>query len=340
MLISIIVPVYNVEKYLRECLDSLINQTYKNIEIIIVDDGSTDNSGKICDEYEKKNKNIKVIHKENEGLGFARNTGLENIHGEYVTFVDSDDYVDNNFIEELYKNITIKNADVCKSGFKRIDDNHNTLSIRKYDDYTYNEKETKYTFLPRMIGSLPDKKDSIEMCVCGALYKTSYILDYKIKFPSERVLISEDLFFNIDYTQNINKACTIDYVGYNYRYNPSSLTKKYRKDRFEASKYFYLELKKKLEFLGYDDVTLLRLSRIFFIYIEICISQEKFQVSNRKYKDSLRTIYNICNDPLIQDVINYYPINRLGIKQKIFIYLIKYKCANILYILSTMNIIK
>lgn len=339
MLISIIVPVYNVEKYLRECLDSLINQTYKNIEIIIVDDGSTDNSGKICDEYEKKNKNIKVIHKENEGLGFARNTGLEYVHGEYVTFVDSDDYVDNDFIEELYKNITTKNVDICKSGFKRIDDNHNILAIRKYDICIYNEEETKNTFIPRMIGSLPDKKDSIEMCVCGAIYKTSYILEYKIKFPSERVLISEDLFFNIDYAQNINKACTIDYVGYNYRYNTLSLSKKYRKDRFEASRYFYLELKKRLEFFKYNDETLLRLSRILFVYIKICIAQEKFQISNRRYKDSLKTISKICNDYLVQEIINSYPINKLGIKQRTFLKLIKYKCIKILYILSVINII-
>lgn len=339
MLISIIVPVYNVERYLRECIDSLINQTYKKIEIIIVDDGSTDNSGKICDEYEKKNKNIKVIHKKNEGLGFARNTGLEYVNGEYVTFVDSDDYVDNNFIEELYKNIITKNIDICKSGFKRIDNNHNILEIRKYDNKIYNEKETKNIFIPRMIGSLPDKKDSIEMCVTGTLYKTSYILDFKIKFPSERVIISEDLFFNIDYAQNINKACTIDYVGYNYRYNPSSLSKKYRKDRFEASKYFYLELKKKLEFLGYDNETLLRLSRIFFIYIKICISQERYQTSNRKYKDSLKTISKICNDSLVQEIINDYPINKMGVKQRIFIYLIKYKLLNTIYFLASINVI-
>lgn len=339
MLISIIVPVYNVEKYLRQCLDSLINQTYKNIEIIIVDDGSTDNSGKICDEYEKKYKQIKVIHKKNEGLGFARNTGLENIHGEYVTFVDSDDYVDNNLIEELYKNMTTQKVDMCKSGFKRIDDNHNILYTRKYDSYRYNEKEAKNLFLPRLIGSLPDKKDSIEMCVCGVLYKAAPILEHNIKFPSERVLISEDMFFNIEYIQYVDSICTIDYTGYNYRYNPSSLTKKYRKDRFEASKYFYIELKKKLISLGYDDMTMLRLSRLFFTYIKICLSQEKSKISNKKYKDSIKTIYEICNDSVVKDVIDNYPINKLGLKQKIFLYLVKHKYIRIIYILSIINMI-
>lgn len=339
MLISVIVPVYNVEKYLKECLDSLLNQTYKDIEIIIVDDGSTDNSGKICDEYKNKNKNINVIHKKNEGLGFARNTGLENVHGEYVTFVDSDDYVEKDFIEKLYNYMVEQKVDMCKSGFERVNNKRDILSIRKYDNYIYNKEEIKNCFIPRIIGSLPDKKDSIEMCVCGVLYKTSYILKYGIKFPSEKILISEDMFFNIDYMKNINKACTIDYVGYNYRYNPSSLTRKYRKDRFEASKYFYKELKKKLEILGYDDLTMLRLSRLFFIYIKVCISQEKFQVSNKKYKDSLKKIDTICNDSLVRNIINSYPVDKLGIKQKFFLYLIKYRCTRIIYILSVINII-
>ena len=91
-LISIIIPIYNVSKYLNRCVDSVVNQTYKNIEIILVDDGSKDNSGEMCDKYQEEYSNIKVVHKENAGLGFARNTGLEYVTGKYVIFVDGDDY--------------------------------------------------------------------------------------------------------------------------------------------------------------------------------------------------------------------------------------------------------
>lgn len=104
-LISIIVPVYNVEKYLRHCLDSLLKQTYKNIEVIMIDDGSKDSSGQICDEYANKHENFCVIHKKNAGLGMARNTGLEYVHGEYITFLDSDDYLESaalNFYIEIF----------------------------------------------------------------------------------------------------------------------------------------------------------------------------------------------------------------------------------------------
>lgn len=105
-LISVIIPCYNVEEYLPECIESILNQTYKNLEIFLVDDGSPDNSGKICDEYVTKDKRIKVIHKENGGLSDARNVALNVMKGEYVTFVDSDDYVTDNYVEILYKLIT------------------------------------------------------------------------------------------------------------------------------------------------------------------------------------------------------------------------------------------
>lgn len=111
-LISIIVPVYNVEKYLEECVDSIINQTYKNLEIILVDDGSTDNSGKICDEYKEKDNRIVVIHKKNGGLSSARNEGMKYAKGAYLQFVDSDDYMDNDMVEMLYNMIITESADI------------------------------------------------------------------------------------------------------------------------------------------------------------------------------------------------------------------------------------
>ena len=107
-LITVVVPVYNVEKYIKKCIDSIINQTYKNIEIILVNDGSTDNSGKICNDYAKKDCRIKVIHKENGGLSDARNFGIENTTGKYITFVDSDDYIEIDYVEYLY-NLVVKN---------------------------------------------------------------------------------------------------------------------------------------------------------------------------------------------------------------------------------------
>jgi glycosyltransferase involved in cell wall biosynthesis len=111
-MIDIIVPIYNVENYLSKCLDSIINQTYKKINIILVDDGSTDKSGIICDEYQKKDKRIKVIHQKNMGLSEARNVGLKSSNSKYVSFIDSDDYIDNDFIDYLYSNLIEYDSDI------------------------------------------------------------------------------------------------------------------------------------------------------------------------------------------------------------------------------------
>lgn len=116
-LISVIIPIYNVEKYVKRCLDSVLNQTYCHLEVILVDDGSTDSSGKICDEYKKMDTRIRVIHKSNEGVSSARNLGIEVANGEYIAFIDSDDAMEKDCIEYLYR---------------LIQENHCSLSICSY----------------------------------------------------------------------------------------------------------------------------------------------------------------------------------------------------------------
>lgn len=134
-LISIIVPVYNTEKYIERCIDSIINQTYSNIEIILIDDGTLDKSGEICDLYVNKDKRIRVIHKKNGGLADARNEGIENAKGKYLAFIDSDDYIKNTMIEVLYKNLVKNNADISICDFVQVDENNQM----KYNNYSRKE---------------------------------------------------------------------------------------------------------------------------------------------------------------------------------------------------------
>ncbi len=164
-LISVIVPIYNVEKYLPRCVDSILNQSYKNLEVILVDDGSPDNSPKICDEYAKQDNRIKVVHKQNGGLSDARNAGMEVATGEYVSFIDSDDWVDADFISELYKGIK-SGADVAECATRLFDDNDNTLSTR-------GSKESKISrddALAKLI-----TEDGVYQTVWNKLYKKSQI---------------------------------------------------------------------------------------------------------------------------------------------------------------------
>ena len=330
-LISVIIPVYNVEKYLRKCLDSVIAQTYKQLEVIMVDDGSTDSCGKICDEYAQNHENFIVIHKENAGLGMARNTGLEHISGKYVMFLDSDDYISSDLIETLYNALKTNKVDISKSGFNRVDDNGNMLSERRYNFEVFEGKKAATVFLPRLIGSSPEKKDSFEMSVWASLYNTEYIKKNHILFPSERDLISEDMIFNIEYTQYANGACVISKMGYNYRYNPGSLTKSYRSNKYEACIKFHIYVKNRLKELGYNCETQYRLDRIFFVNIRGCIAQETNSNNGFTFKQRIDHIRKICMDDTLQNTIDEYPIKKLGFVQRIFLYMLKHKLCLLLY---------
>ena len=182
-LISVIVPIYNVEKYVGECVDSIINQSYKNLEIILVDDGSTDNSGKICDCYAEKDCRIKVVHRENGGLSEARNSGLDLAKGEYLTFVDSDDVILGDCIEMLYNLLINKGADVSAGAL-----------IPFYDG---EELPTEVSLSPvkvfdngiEAVKSMLFQQKQINNSPCGKLFKASLFKNHR--YP--KGLLYEDL---------------------------------------------------------------------------------------------------------------------------------------------------
>lgn len=335
--ISVIVPVYNVENYLHECVDSILRQTYSNIEVILVDDGSKDKSGSICDEYLEKDSRIKVIHKENAGLGYARNSGLDIASGEYVTFVDSDDYIEENMIKKLYQGIVNNNVDECKMGFQRVTDTGVVYGEKKYEEEVFEGENARLKFFPRMLGSAPKKHDSIEMCVCGALFNNTLIQKNNIRFPSERVLISEDLIFQMEFLQYAKGACTLSARMYKYRINLNSLTKSYNATRLEKACFFYDEVLKRLLQYGYGKDEILRATKMFFINLKVCISQE-CSFSEHSNREALSGIRKICRDEDVQRIIKSYPVNELDFSQMIFIKCIEHQFCRLLHILKKMRL--
>ena len=331
-LVSIIVPVYNVEFYIQECLESLINQSYKNIEIFLIDDGSTDDSGKICDEYCKKYSFVNVIHKENQGLGMARNTGLDNASGEYVYFLDSDDYIEKDEIEYLMCTIMQNNADVCLTGYKSVNDQKKLLFFREYEDAVYRGSEVKNVLFPKMLGSLPNGSDRIEMSASAQMYSMKPIKNNNIRFVSEQKLISEDLVFNMTYMQYANKVCTIKRVGNYYRNNQNSLSHQYRNNRIEQTLFFYEYILKELKKLEYGKDVIDRHTKQFFIGVKTCISQEK-KNNNDSYKEKIKRINALCNNKLLKEAIKEYPVRELGYKQQFFILCLRKKLSRILYLI-------
>lgn len=232
--VSIIVPIYNVEKYLDRCMQSLVNQTLKDIEIILVDDGSPDNCPQMCDEYAQKDNRIKVLHKQNAGLGFARNSGLEIATGKYVAFVDSDDYVDTSMYETLYIRAETINVDVVFCGFNtEVSKNKWRESKEVNKDQLWvgnNVKEFMYNMIASGKGVRQERL--YQMSVWHAIYKREIIANNKLAFPSEREVVSEDIPFQVDFLKNANKVLYLNMHFYYYCLNGSSLTATFKKEKF------------------------------------------------------------------------------------------------------------
>ena len=170
-LISVIVPIYNVENYLRKCLDSILEQTFHNLEILLVNDGSTDGSGQICQEYVEKDNRIRYFEKENGGLSDARNYGIEQAQGEYLTFVDSDDWVTETYIEELYSKLQYYNADISICNYFRFQDSNVTFYKHVFKPY---EKEYDSKYLLEHYFEI-EGGDFFLTTVWGKLYKNLYL---------------------------------------------------------------------------------------------------------------------------------------------------------------------
>ncbi len=199
-LISIIVPIYKVETYLPRCLDSIIAQTYKNLEIILVDDGSPDRCGEICDEYAQKDSRIKVIHQENGGVSVARNTGIRNVNGDYITFIDSDDTINDDYIQNLCRGFENKDTVLSMTGYKIISFADNCLL---QDTNILNVKEEKpcIDFISNLFNSVP-----CYFGYCwGKLYKTKIIQENKLKY-AEDIYYNEDRLFIVSYLTCCNKT--------------------------------------------------------------------------------------------------------------------------------------
>ena len=321
-LISIIVPIYNVEKYIRRCVDSIINQSYKNIEIILVDDGSLDESGRICDEYQKDDKRIKVIHKKNGGLGFARNSGLDIAAGKYVTFIDGDDYIGLTHIEKMHALITETNSDTCMAGHTKVYSNREEKHLNVCSGKVY-KSNVKEQILPRMCGANTYGKDYIEMSVCMVLLSNEIIKQNHLRFVSEREYVSEDLVFDFEYYPLSKSVCISDDTDYYYCDNADSLTTKYRSDRFESQIKLYKLLSEKAQEIGIWEECKERLQNTVLAIARYSVKLEyKFaNVNGRKLAYS--NVRKICEDSTLKQIFTEYNDKNIKVSSRIVNFLIR-----------------
>lgn len=282
-LISVIVPIYNVDKYLKRCLDSIINQTYKNLEIILIDDGSTDKSGQICDNYKRKDNRIVVIHKENGGLSSARNKGLDIAKGDLISFIDSDDYLELNMFEELINDMNKNDSDIsiCNYYYVKNDNKKIMKSLFNKDDFCIFGKEKYYYLL--------NEYSLVFMYAWNKLYKKN-IFD-NIRFPKGKIYEYTNIICDI-----LDQANKVSYTSkplYNYVYRNTSIGNSFNINHFDK----IISNNKKISFFnkhGYSDLELVEKNNKMNNLISNLAKMKKYKIKNKEvfnkyYKELLDT---------------------------------------------------
>lgn len=239
--ISIIIPVYKVEPYIRQCLESVVNQTYQNLEIIIIDDGSPDNCGKICDEYAQNDNRIHVVHKENGGLSAGWNDGIAVSSGDWITFIDSDDWVDASYVERFIANVPCADkADVIVAGSyyeERGDSTAECVSFTK--PFSFVEGKGK-EYLQKKVFVVTDRRHPYDRMavVWNKLYRADFLKDEGILFNiMVRAGLGNDVLFNYMVLEKAQTVCGINYAGYHYRILNSAGTRRFDPNRPKAVHY-------------------------------------------------------------------------------------------------------
>lgn len=233
--VTVIVPVYNVEPYLERCVNSLMHQTFDDVEILLIDDGSTDRSGELCDRMAQQDERIRVFHKENEGQGIARNLGLQNASGKYVCFLDSDDYYDPDTCRELYELMERTHADLCCYGYQIETGEQQIVRVPHIRDAEYTAEAFYKKFVPHYFGDDPAEDELRGFSSCMTIFRRDVIEEHGIRFPSEREYLSEDTIFSLRFCAYADKAVTTSKVYYHYCQNPESFSHAFHEERLEQT---------------------------------------------------------------------------------------------------------
>ncbi len=233
MLISVIVPIYNVEKYLKQCIDSIVSQSFKDYEVILVDDGSPDNCPVICDEYAKKYTQVKVIHKENGGLVSARKAGVKTAVGEYICFVDGDDWIKPDFLELIAEKITENNADILSFNFTRYTPERCEECIQPIILGYYLKNELIEKVYSHMLSTKPFYSFGIHPSVCAKCIRREIVLN-EYKYIPDVVTLGEDTMLTCACLLEADSLEIINNTSYMYRQNMSSMTHSYNKNLMQG----------------------------------------------------------------------------------------------------------
>lgn len=328
MTVSIIVPVYNTSRYLDRCLKSLVGQTIKDIEIILVDDGSTDGSSVLCDNYAKMDNRIKVVHKENGGLSSARNAGIDIASGKYIGFVDSDDDVESDMYELMKEVIETENVDFVMCDYKRVlKDQHSYIKTLNINKGKYDKKAIINEIYPSLIMG-HDINYGPLLSVWHCLYRKTFINDNQLRFDEE-VKWSEDNIFSAIAGYNADSFYYLKKKAlYHYYQNEGTITTSYRKGAWDVYKTMNRHLKEYFsDKEGYDFTQQLKWHLLY--YACNCIGQTG-SLSNR---DRKRVIKEILDSDELKNAFEAVDLRSVSPKLRLQLFFMKHHCVNILNML-------
>lgn len=338
-IVSIVIPVYNNQNSISECIDSVLTQTYKNIEVILIDDGSTDKSGVICDKYADIDDRVLVVHQKNEGVSAARNKGVSCAKGRYIQFVDSDDKLKINMTEVLLNEIS--NNDICICGYDFIYNNHKKIvhlikkpskGIYSFNDFVINFGEL---FFSGFINS-----------PCNKLYDLEIIKEFELCFDN-KLNMGEDLIFNLNYFEKCSTIKVIDdslYMYLNYREN--SLSKKYNEAHFENHLFLFILINSFINrnIIGNNPKSLY-IVRVFIERTKSILEQINHKDNKFNIREQFEYINRIVKNAEVSDNFNFfikskirkYPIDYLIFYKFTIIILLFYKSKRIIKSILFLN---
>lgn len=331
-------PVYNAEQYLRDGVESLINQTYKNIEIILVNDGSTDSSADLCDEFAQNDARIRVFHKENGGTHTARNLGIEQAQGDFLMFIDPDDWLDTDTVEQLVKTIIDENLDIVRFNYVREFLDHSSKKPNTLLTEEIMTGEDCKRVCRQAIGLVKEELASPEnmnflASVCFAAYKKSIVLENNIRFVNIREIATfSDGLFNINFLMCAERFRFIDKCFYHYRkYNTSSATSNYRADFLNRQLIMFSKLEAMVNVLNREEVYEAFNNRIAFSTMEMCLNALK---SNLNFFGKYKEVRTVLSSTLHINSYKKLTLKYFPVKWKMYYFFVKHRMTPFVFAMT------
>ena len=347
--VSIIVPAYNVENYIERCLNSLVNQTFKDIEVITINDGSTDKSLELINKYAKEDIRVSVIDLGDEGVSYCRNLGIEKANGKYIMFVDSDDWIDSNMIEAMYKKAEENNLDLVMCSYIReFKDHSKEKRFNLPEEIIYKEDKVKNELLRKLVGPVKEELSNPEMLdalgtVWGKLYRADILKENKLKFVDlSEIGSAEDTLFNIFTFNYLKKVMFLNKSMYHYwRDNPKSVTSQYNPKLKEQRKVFFKYISDFIKENNFEQVFEEALNNrictsVLGLGLIECSKNNKVSGINK-----IKNIKKIINEEYVRNAYKNLELKYFSIHWRIFYFFIKNKMSFCSYLmLSTIEFLR